>query len=53
MLTDPPRIPAAPNPATALPIISATELGAAPQIAEPISNIEMLKITTVLTSKKV
>lgn len=44
---DPQNIPAAPNPATALPIINAIELGAAAQITEPTSNmrIEVIKVS--------
>src|SRR3569833_2647236 len=36
--TTPPCTPPAPSPAMARPMIKATEFGAAPQIAEPISN---------------
>lgn len=39
MIKLPEKIPAPPTPATALPIISAVEDGAAPQTAEPTSKI--------------
>jgi hypothetical protein len=48
-LTHPARIPAAPIPATALPIMKAIELGAAPQIAEPISKSKMVRSSTNFT----
>jgi hypothetical protein len=35
----PEKIPAAPTPATARPMMSAVELGATPQIKEPISKM--------------
>src|SRR5205807_6001325 len=48
-LTHPARIPAAPIPATALPIMNAIELGAAPQMAEPTSKSNMLRSRTIFT----
>jgi hypothetical protein len=36
----PEKIPAAPTPATALPMMSAVELGATPQIREPTSKMK-------------
>jgi hypothetical protein len=47
----PQKIPAAPNPATALPMIKAMELGAAAQITEPTSNIRILIRKVILSSK--
>ena len=38
ILTVPEKIPAAPTPQIALPMLKATELGAAPQTAEDTSN---------------
>lgn len=49
----PEKIPAEPMPATARPIIRAVELGAAPQIADPISKMVMAIKKTHLTGKKV
>jgi hypothetical protein len=37
----PPKIPAAPKPATARPTMKIGELGAAPQMADPTSNRKM------------
>lgn len=48
-LTLPARIPAAPTPAIALPTMNAVDVGAAPQIAEPISNSAMLTSSASLT----
>lgn len=45
----PARIPAAPTPQIALPIIKATEFGAAPQIAEATSKTRILARKTILT----
>lgn len=47
-LTDPARMPAAPTPAKARPMMSVTELGDAPQMAEPTSKSRMLKKRTTL-----
>jgi hypothetical protein len=52
-LTDPFMMPAAPTPAIARPIIKDTEFGAAPQMAEAISNITMLARIQLFTEKKV
>lgn len=52
-LTTPEKIPAAPTPAMALPIMKTTELGAAPQIAEPISNSTTVARKVFFTEKKV
>ena len=41
VMMEPVEIPAAPIPATARPKMKTGELGAAPQIAEPISKIAM------------
>jgi len=51
--TTPDITPPEPNPATALPMISATELGAAPQIAEPTSKSIMDVKKTYLMRKQV
>jgi hypothetical protein len=48
-LTHPVMIPAPPIPQIALPIMKATELGAAPQRAEAASNSSMLARKVVLT----
>lgn len=45
--------PAAPRPAIALPMLKATEFGAAPQTAEPISNRTTDARKMALTLKKV
>lgn len=52
-LTTPPKIPAAPTPAIALPIMNAIEFGAAPQIAEATSNSRILVRRTPFTEKYV
>lgn len=39
MIKDPEKRPAEPTPATALPIMKAVELGAAPQIRDPTSKM--------------
>jgi hypothetical protein len=52
-LTTPAKIPAAPTPQIALPIMKAIELGAAPQRAEAVSNIRMLVSRVFFTEKKV
>lgn len=44
----PEEMPPDPTPAMALPKINATELGAAPQMAEPISNRRMAVRKTAL-----
>ena len=44
----PEKIPAEPAPAMALPTMNTVELGAAPQIAEPISKIAMTDKYTFL-----
>jgi hypothetical protein len=51
-LTVPVMIPAAPIPAIALPMMKATELGAAPQMAEAISNVKILARRTFFTGKQ-
>lgn len=51
--TDPAKIPAAPIPQNALPMMKAVEFGAAPQRADAASNSRMLSRRTVLTGKKV
>ena len=49
MMTKPPeKIPAVPAPAMALPTMKTVELGAAPQIAEPISKIAIQDKNTFL-----
>jgi hypothetical protein len=45
-------MPPAPKPAIALPTMKATELGAAPQIAEPISKSMTATRKVILTFKK-
>ena len=47
MTMTPENIPDAPSPATARPMIKALEVGAAPQTAEPISNIPIDVMKTV------
>ena len=49
----PDMMPADPSPATARPMMKATEVGAAPQMAEPISNSAMAVRKTALMLKKV
>jgi hypothetical protein len=46
-------MPAAPIPESALPKMKTGELGAAPQMAEPISKIKMLERRTSLTEYSV
>ncbi len=53
MTRAPEKIPADPTPATALPMMSATEVGAAPQTTEPISKMVMAVKYTHLMLKKV
>lgn len=48
-LTPPEKMPALPRPAMARPTMKATELGAAPQMAEPISKSPMETRKTPLT----
>lgn len=52
-LTTPEKIPAAPTPAMARPTMKTTELGAAPQMADPTSNKMTVARKTVFTEKKV
>ncbi|KFY42780.1 hypothetical protein V494_02248 [Pseudogymnoascus sp. VKM F-4513 (FW-928)] len=53
-ITRPPqKIPAAPNPATALPIMKAVELGAAAHTTEPTSNMAMAVMKVNFKSKYV
>lgn len=47
--TDPEKMPAAPTPAMALPMMKAVEFGAAPQTADPSSKRTTLPSRTVLT----
>lgn len=49
----PENIPAEPIPATARPAIKVSELGAAPHIAEPISNTVIVPRKTHFTGKNV
>lgn len=53
LLTVPDMIPADPRPAIARPRMNATELGAAPQIAEPISKSRIADKKVYLTLKNV
>lgn len=53
MIKAPAKIPAPPTPAIARPMIKASELGAAPHIAEPTSKMKMAVKKTHFTGKKV
>lgn len=53
MIRAPENIPADPRPAIARPTIRASEVGAAPQTAEPISKIVIAIKKTHLIGKKV
>ena len=53
IMSAPEKIPAPPIPAIARPIIRATELGLAPQIAEPISKINTAPTKVHFTGSKV
>lgn len=48
---EPAKIPAAPTPAIALPMMNAVDVGAAPQSAEAASKMTMLVKKVVFTSK--
>lgn len=52
-LTHPEKMPAAPTPWMARPMMKAVEDGAAPQMAEPISKSAMEEMKTVFTDQKV
>ena len=53
MTNAPEKIPAAPTPAMARPMINASEVGAAPHTVEPTSKMKMAVRNTHLTGKKV
>ncbi len=53
MTRAPEKIPADPIPATARPMMRATEVGATPQMRDPSSKIPMAKRYTHLMLKKV
>ena len=52
-LTAPAKMPAAPIPAIARPMMKAMELGAAPQMAEAASKVRTLRKRVYRTEKKV